>query len=127
MFNRSTWLRKKDSKLDKQIDSILKKTKTDEVQGRIAKDIFFRFNSVNVIIGQRGSGKTHFVLREVLKLLQYPEANYSMFLYSSNKIVKDDTVEKFLPLFKNFPLEIQIINHDETPAFIDAIAEARKE
>jgi hypothetical protein len=96
------------------------------VQGRIAKNIFFRYNSVNVLIGQRGSGKTHFVLREVLKLLQYPDANYSTFFYSTNKVSKDITVEKFTPLLKGSALNIQVINHEETPEFIDALEEAKR-
>jgi hypothetical protein len=125
MINRSRWIIKKESPLDKKIDSLIQKTKTDEVQGRIRANIFFRYNSVNVVIGQRGSGKTHFVLREVLKLLQYPEVNYSTFLYSSNKISKDETVEKFAPLFANSLLKIDPISHDETNDIINNLAAAK--
>jgi hypothetical protein len=121
------WGKKGGSRLDKEIDEIIDKTKIDEIQSCISSNICFRYNSVNVVIGKRGSGKTHFVLREILKLLLYPEANYTLFLYSSNKITNDDTVEKFKPLFEGSPLEIQIIKHDETLGFIDAIAQTKKD
>jgi hypothetical protein len=41
MNDRSTWIAKKKSSLDKKIDNILKQTEIDEVQGRIASNIFF--------------------------------------------------------------------------------------
>jgi hypothetical protein len=122
----NNWTFRKESQIDKEIDSFLEKTKNDEIQGESAPNIFFRYNSVNVIIGQRGSGKTHYVLREVFKLLQHPESGYSTFLYSSSKIASDDTVEKFKPLFEDTPLVIQIINHEETSGIIDVLAEAKK-
>jgi hypothetical protein len=64
MINRSTWIQRHESNLDKKIDSILKETKTDEVQGRIAKNIFFRFNSVNVVIVCKLSHKNNANHRE---------------------------------------------------------------
>jgi hypothetical protein len=115
------------SYLDQEIDSMVDRVKHDEVQGRISHDLIFRYNSVNVVIGQRGSGKTHFVLREILKLLAHPKANYTSFFYSSNKISTDATVEKFKQLFQGTPLEIQEITHDDTAEMVDRIAEAKNE
>jgi hypothetical protein len=123
---RPKWIELKYSTLDKKIDDILAKTQIEEVQSRIARNIWFRYNSINVVIGQRGSGKTHFVLREALKLLEYPNANYSTFLYSSNK-ASDDTVEKFAPLFAGSPLNIQQITHNETHEFIKRLEVDKKD
>jgi hypothetical protein len=120
------WKEVSDSPLDQAINGVLERTKLDEVQGKIAPNIYFRYNSVNVVIGQRGSGKTHFVLREIVKLLQYPKANYSTFLYSSNKISTDATVHKFAELFQDSPLEIQLINHEETYSFIRELARQKE-
>jgi hypothetical protein len=120
------WKEIGDSDQERRIDNVLEATKHDEVQGKIAPNIFFRYNSVNVVIGQRGSGKTHFVLREILKLLQFPEANYSEFLYSTSKISKDYTVQKFAELFAGSPLQIETISHDETYTIIRRISEAKE-
>jgi hypothetical protein len=120
------WHEISESKQERKIDSVLEATKHDEVQGKIAPNIFFRYNSVNVVIGQRGSGKTHFVLREILKLLQFPEANYSEFLYSTSKISKDLTVQKFAELFEGSPLQIDTISHDETYTIIRRISAAKE-
>ena len=73
--------------------------------------ITFYRNSVNVVIGRRGSGKTFSVLREVLKLVELdpgrddigagasmPHFNYSQIFYVTDKAM-DDTVAKFRDLF----------------------------
>jgi hypothetical protein len=101
--------------------------KHDEIQGKISDDVLFRYNSVNVVIGQRGSGKTPFVLREILKLLAHPETNYNSFFYSSNKISTDWTIEKFKRLFKGTSLAIQEISHNDTSEMIDRISEAKND
>jgi energy-coupling factor transporter ATP-binding protein EcfA2 len=119
-------LEKKPSALDKKIDSLIAEAKNDEIQGLIGKNLTFKYNSVNLLIGQRGSGKTHFVMRELIKLLHYPEANYTLFIYSSNKIIDDQTVEKFKPMFDNTFIEIRFVNHTDLVDEIDRISEVKK-
>ena len=55
---------------DDLLDSMIvqKQANPNEVQEIIDDEIFFRYNSVNLVIGKRGSGKTYTTLREILKL-----------------------------------------------------------
>ena len=47
------------SELNKDVDL------THELQTEISPDVFFKHNSVNLLIGKKGSGKTYNVFREV--------------------------------------------------------------
>lgn len=64
--------------------------------------IRFNRNSINLVIGKRGSGKTFFIFKELLKLLQLDKSgnnfNYTAIYYISDK-QSDDTVNMFKPLF----------------------------
>ena len=71
-----------------------------EIQSEIHKDIYFKYNSVNLVIGKRGSGKTYMVMREMLKLAylmedyqhsKYP--TYTQIIYITDKL-RDDTCER---------------------------------
>ena len=66
-----------------------KRIEADEVQSTVHPDILFKYNSVNLIIGLRGSGKTYMLSREILKLC-YAGSNYSQVYYVTNK-KRDDT------------------------------------
>ena len=45
---------------------------THELQTTIDPEIFFKRNSVNLLIGKKGSGKTYNVFRDILKLQFVP-------------------------------------------------------
>ena len=85
--------------LDEIIDNAVASDGTD-VQAPIHPEIRFRYNSVNCIIGKRGSGKTHAVFRNILKLYMLDREycfNYTQIHYITDKY-SDDTVEKFKKL-----------------------------
>ena len=76
----------------------------EEIQSEIDDDIYFKNNSVNLVIGKRGSGKTYTVMREVLKLAHimkyYIDNNmrddiprYTQIYYITDKL-RDDTCER---------------------------------
>jgi hypothetical protein len=101
------------------------KTSYDEIQNVIDPSLNFRYNSVNILIGQRGSGKTHFALKEVLKLGVLPDCgNYSQVYYASNK-ARDDTFNKFQPLIEKTNLELIQIKHDELGDVIDMLSQTK--
>ena len=78
-------------------DAVTADTAIDDMQSIIHPEITFRYNSVNCIIGKRGSGKTHSVFRNILKLhLLDPlyNYNYTQIHYITDKL-RDDTVDKF--------------------------------
>ena len=64
--------------IDDLADKDLKDDQYDnslEIQSSIDDRIYFKFNSVNLVIGKRGSGKTYTVMREILKLAYLMEKN----------------------------------------------------
>ena len=75
----------------------------DEIQSDIDEDIYFKHNSVNLVIGKRGSGKTYMVMREVLKVAYLMEwwdrvgrdedPRYTQIYYITDKL-RDDTCER---------------------------------
>ena len=51
----------------KELDEVNKGLNlTDELQTQIHPEVFFRRNSVNLLIGKKGSGKTYNVFREII-------------------------------------------------------------
>ena len=113
-------------------EAINKTTKenTDEIQSKIDPEIYFKHNSVNLVIGKRGSGKTYFVMREMYKLAkmmhnlnfwsQYKMVpRYTQIFYITDK-VRDDTCERIQKLIeKNLP-EVEF-NWDSTEHALDII------
>ena len=88
--------------LDELIDSKVSNNNddSDDLQAIIHPEIKFRYNSVNCIIGKRGSGKTHSCFRNILKLALLDKQycfNYTQIHYVTDKL-RDDTVEKFRKL-----------------------------
>ena len=85
-----------------------------EIQSNIHEDIYFKYNSVNLVIGKRGSGKTYTVMREMLKLAHlmneyeshYPVYDYvpkyTQIIYITDKL-RDDTCERAIHYIKKIP------------------------
>ena len=73
----------------------------DQLVSPIDKDLFFRRNSVNLVVGRRGSGKTYLVLRELLKCLMLGHTEYTQLFYISDKY-SDDTLKKLQPLLEKY-------------------------
>ena len=118
--------------LDDKFNSVIQKKneeKSDEIQSKIQSQIYFKHNSVNLVIGKRGSGKTYFVMREMYKLAQmmhYLNLNldpkhkmiprYTQIYYITDKL-RDDTCERIKKLIeKNIP-EVQFIWDSTEHAF----------
>ena len=84
------------------MDSASKNIVQDTLVKPIHEYIRFNRNSINLVIGKRGSGKTFFTLREIVKLVQLdPDFgfDYTAVYYVSDK-QSDDTVNIFQPFFK---------------------------
>ena len=86
--------------LDDIVDDLIdhKAASPDEVQSEIDRQVFFRRNSVNLVVGKRGSGKTYYVLRELLKLPVLGHHEFTQIHYITDK-ARDDTVDKFMRAF----------------------------
>jgi hypothetical protein len=70
-------------KMKKNIENIDKRYQNISF---IHKDLNFRRNSLNILIGKRDSGKTYNVIREIIKLCLLPDnEGYTTFVIISNK------------------------------------------
>ena len=73
-----------------------KQANPDEVQEIIDDEIFFRYNSVNLVIGKRGSGKTYTTLREILKLPLTGHREYTQVHYVTDDKFRDAFAQNHL-------------------------------
>ena len=95
--------------IDDEVDELIKRSESelnafnsdDELISEIDENVFFRKNSVNLVCGARGSGKTHCVMREILKCLMLDAAPYTQLFYITSKY-SDDTVKKLQPLLEKY-------------------------
>ena len=93
-----------------------------ELQTEIDPNVFFRRNSVNLLIGKKGSGKTYNVFREVLKLKFIPNHRYTKMLYVTNKPY-DPTFSRIKDLM---PIPVEKIPYERAVSAITEVAEAKK-
>ena len=114
------------SDLEKLIESMVKKRDAapDEVQGLIDPEIYFRYNSVNLVIGKRGSGKTYTTLREIMKLPLTGHTEFTQVHYVTDK-VRDDTVDKFKDAFAQNHLFFNWVPTRNAEQLIVALAKAK--
>jgi hypothetical protein len=87
----------------------------------IHRDIPFKYNSVNLLIGRRGSGKTTFFMKELIKLSLLKGAGYKEAYIITDKL-HDDTVSKFMPAVR-IPLHVKKV--DEAEELIKTITEEK--
>ena len=77
---------------------------THELQTEIDPNVFFLRNSVNLLVGKKGSGKTYNVFRECLKLRFIKNHRYTKMLYITNK--PDDPTYTRIASLMPFPVEV---------------------
>ena len=96
---------------------------THELQTEIDPNILFRRNTVNVLIGKKGSGKTYNVFREIIKLRFIPKEKhrYTKMIYV-RKTDYDPTFERLKDLI---PLPVEIISFDEVVPRIKELCQAK--
>ena len=95
---------------------------THELQTEIDEGVYFKRNSVNLLIGKKGSGKTYNVFREVLKLKFVPDHRYTKMLYVTNKPY-DPTYSRVSHLM---PIPVEKVTYDNAVEKINELAEAKK-
>ena len=66
----------------------------------IHPQINFYYNSFNVCVGKQGVGKTTFLMKELIKLSQLPDCQYSQIIYITAGGGEDLTFEKLKKLIK---------------------------
>ena len=94
---------------------------TDELQTEIHPEVFFRRNSVNLLIGKKGSGKTYNVFREIIKLKFVPNHRYTKLIYVSDKAY-DPTYDRMKHLI---PLTVEKVPYNAAVEKIVDISKAK--
>ena len=120
--------------LNNQVDELLNEyiVNHDEVQNNINDEILFKYNSVNLIIGKRGSGKTHMVMREALKIALMSKyiwnhdqyiitPTYTQIFYVTDK-VRDDTFNKFAQFIQDTGVSLTWVNTEDAAKVIRLLA-----
>ena len=94
---------------------------THDLQTEINPEVFFRRNSVNLLVGKKGSGKTYNVFRELLKLREVPNHLYTKLIY-----VSDKPWDRTYDLVKgHLPLEVLKVPYSGAVDAIKEVAEAK--
>lgn len=84
----------------------IKKSDKRNTIARIHKDIRFYYNSLNICLGKQGSGKTTFLMRELIKLSTLPDCGkYECILYVTPSEVTDETLLSLVRLIRNIPVK----------------------
>jgi hypothetical protein len=95
------------AKINKALHGI---DKSEQIQSLINPDIYFKRNSINLLISRRGVGKTFTVMTELIKLSHLPEnGKYSQFVYITDK-TNDATVLELIKLIK---LKTRVVKYPE--------------
>jgi hypothetical protein len=103
------------------IDDVMENSKTKETDRTpfsvitpISPFTPIKYNSINIAVGRRGSGKTHSMLREIIRISNSCDRTHMLIYVVKNKDVVDPTFEKFKHLIK-IPIEyVPAENLDET-------------
>lgn len=74
----------------------------------IAVDIYSWYNSLNILVGPQGKGKTHVMLRDIIQISRLPKENsFHLIVYiSKNGSINDSTFEAQQELIQ---LPIQVV------------------
>jgi hypothetical protein len=108
--------RKKINKALKGVD------KSEQVQSEIDPDIYFKRNSINLLISRRGVGKTFTVMSELIKLSHLPNnGGYSQFVYITDK-TNDSTVSELIKLIR---LKTRVVKYADALEVLTDIIEAK--
>jgi hypothetical protein len=96
--------------------------KDAQLQSLIDPDVYFKRNSINLLISRRGVGKTYTVMTELIKLSQLPDnSGYTQFIYISDK-TNDSTVNELIKLIN---LKTRVVKYKDAFEVLKDIMEAK--
>ncbi|BFU26466.1 hypothetical protein, conserved [Entamoeba histolytica] len=88
-----------EEEIDKEIKERLSNIKGENQIKKVHRQIFFYYNSFNIIIGKQGAGKTTFIMKELAKLNKI-EHQYEAIIYVSQNAGEDETFNQLKGLIK---------------------------
>lgn len=96
-------------------------TLTHTLHSEIHPDLNFYRNSLNLLVGKTGSGKTFSVFREIIKIAFIKDHQYTPLIYVTNK--KND--ETYLKMKKYFPIPTKIVSLENAFGVLDEISNCK--
>ena len=103
------------NKINEVVENRLSKIQDDNRITKVHEQIFFYYNSFNVLLGKQGTGKTTFILKEMVKL-SFVKSLYSKILYITNGDRKDQTFQMLKGLIK---IPIYSLNFEDATNALD--------
>ena len=95
--------------IDLEMERAYKKNESkilNETIRPISNGIYSYYNSLNIIVGAQGKGKSHIVLRDIIQISRLPNANFHLIVYiSKNGNINDSTFEAQRELI-NLPIKV---------------------
>ncbi|EDR24598.1 hypothetical protein EDI_175970 [Entamoeba dispar SAW760] len=86
-------------KIDEIVNNRLSKIKEGNKIQEVHHQIFFYYNSLNIILGKQGTGKTTFIMKELIKMNKI-EHLYGAVIYVSQSAGEDETFKELKDLIK---------------------------
>ena len=93
--------------LDNMINYCLKKNKPklqDELIKKIHDQIYVQYNTLNIAVGRQRSGKTHSIIKEIIKISQVSERTHLLIYINKEGAPSDPTFESLKGLI-SIPIE----------------------
>ena len=83
---------------------------------QIGNDIFAYYNSLNILVGQQGKGKTHILLRDIIQISRLQDCNFHLIVYiSKSGTINDSTFESQQELIQ---LPIQCVSDKDADKYL---------
>ncbi|EDR28862.1 hypothetical protein EDI_262390 [Entamoeba dispar SAW760] len=86
-------------KIDEIVNNRLSKIKEGNKIQEVHHQIFFYYNSLNIILGKQGTGKTTFIMKELIKINKI-EHLYGAVIYVTKNVGEDETFKELKDLIK---------------------------
>ena len=106
-----------------QVDKLFRQyDNQDNVQHDVDSEVNIGYNTLNLMLGQRGSGKTFNSFNEMAMICRVPN-KYHLFIYVSNN-PNDETYKRFKVLISQPIIQVK---YDEAEAFIQKIIDYKQD
>lgn len=82
--------------LDKMINYCLHKNKSkldDELISKIHNQVYVQYNTLNIAVGRQRSGKTHTIIKEIIKISAVSKRTHLLIYINKNGAPSDPTFE----------------------------------
>ena len=107
--------------LDKMINYCLHKNKSkldDELISKIHNQVYVQYNTLNIAVGRQRSGKTHTIIKEIIKISAVSKRTHLLIYINKNGAPSDPTFESLKGLIT---MPIEYVSEDNAEKFVQDI------